>query len=205
MKETKTHGHRLVPSEIDEGTIDAHRLLVMWLFICTIAVGLSFLALVLYFNFTGGGGLTVGIAVMAAGAGGGFVSSLRRLYSFQDIFPRREYTQLFRQMNFYVVAYSLVPPVVGTIAAIIIYLLFAGGVLKGDLFPDFHCAEGQTCTDFHGFVTYWMPIDAPANAKAIVWGFIAGFSERFVPDILNRFAENSKRAGVQTESRADGP
>lgn len=173
------------PNATDQGTLDAHRLLVMWLFISTLVIGLGFLALVLYFDVTGRGGVTIMLAVIVAGAGGGFVSSLRRLYSFQDIFPRREYVQLFRKMNFYVAAYSLVPAVVGMIGAVMVYLVFAAGLLKGDLFPEFHCAMGQ-CSDFHGFVSYWSPKDAAANAKAIVWGFIAGFSERFVPDILNR-------------------
>lgn len=173
-------------TKYDQSNLDAHRLLVMWLFISTIAIGLGFLAMVLYFDATGRGGLTIMIAVIVAGAGGGFVSSLRRLYSFQDIFPRREYVQLFRKMNFYVVAYSLVPAVVGMIGAVIVYLIFAAGLLKGDLFPEFHCAAGQTCADFHGFVSNWAPEGPAANAKAIVWGFIAGFSERFVPDILNR-------------------
>ena len=133
------------------------------------------------------------IAVIVAGAGGGFVSSLRRLYSFQDVFPRREYVQLFRKLNFYLVAYSLVPAVVGMIGAVIVYLIFQAGLLKGDLFPEFHCATGQMCTDFHGFVAYWRPNGPAANAKAIVWGFIAGFSERFVPNILNRLSsENTK-------------
>jgi hypothetical protein len=177
----------------DQSTLDAHRLLVMWLFICTLAIGLPFLALVLFFNLTGRGGVTIMIPVMVAGAGGAFVSSLRRLYSFQDIFPRRKYVRLFQKMNFYVVAYSLVPAVVGIIAAVMIYLLFAAGLLKGDLFPEFSCAEGKTCTDFHGFVSDWMPVNAPANAKAIVWGFIAGFSERFMPDILNRLANDTTK------------
>lgn len=176
----------------DQGTLDAHRLLVMWLFISTLTIGLGFLALVLYFDVTGRGGVTIMVAVIVAGAGGGFVSSLRRLYSFQDIFPRREYVQLFRKMNFYVAAYSLVPAVVGMIGAVMVYLMFAAGLLKGDLFPEFHCSIGQ-CTDFHAFVSDWSPKDAAANAKAIVWGFIAGFSERFVPDILNRLGSASTK------------
>jgi hypothetical protein len=72
------------------------------------------------------------------------------------------------------------------IGAIVLYLIFAGGLLKGDLFPEFHCSVFDRSNDFHGFVTNWSPNGPAANAKAIVWGFIAGFSERFVPDILNR-------------------
>jgi hypothetical protein len=179
----------------DPGTLDAHRLLVMWLFISTLVIGLGFLALVLYFDVTGRGGVTIMPAVIVAGAGAGFVGSLRRLYSFQDIFSRREYVQLFRKMNSYVAAYSLVTAVVGMIGAVMVYPLLAAGLLKSDLFPEFHCAVGQ-CADFHGFISNWNPIDAAANAKAIVWGFIAGFSERFVPDILNRMGSgNAKETG----------
>jgi hypothetical protein len=192
MEKSHNEGTRGESQVTDQGTLDAHRLLVMWLFISTLTIGLGFLGLVLYFDVTGRGGLTIMIAVIVAGAGGGFVSSLRRLYSFQDIFPRREYVQLFRKMNFYVIAYSLVPAVVGMIGAVMVYLMFAAGILKGDLFPEFHCATEQ-CTDFHSFVANWSPKDAAANAKAIVWGFVAGFSERFVPDILNRLgSENAK-------------
>jgi hypothetical protein len=177
----------------DRNALDAHRLLVMWLFICTLSAGIPFLILVLYFDATGRGGVTIMIPVMAAGAGGAFVSSLRRLYGFEDIFPRRNYVLLFRRLDFYVIAYSLVPVLVGIIGAVMIYLIFAGGLLKGDLFPEFICARDKGCDDFHGFVSNWMPKDAAANAKAIVWGFIAGFSERFVPNILNRLATDNWR------------
>jgi hypothetical protein len=165
----------------------------MWLFICTLSAGIPFLILVLYFDATGRGGVTIMIPVMVAGAGGAFVSSLRRLYGFEDIFPRRNYLRLFRRLDFYVIAYSLVPALVGIIGAIMIYLIFAGGLLKGDLFPEFICAPDKNCDDFHGFVSNWMPKDAAANAKAIVWGFIAGFSERFVPNILNRLATDKEK------------
>jgi hypothetical protein len=178
----------------DRSTLDAHRLLVMWLFICTISAGIPFLILVLYFSSTGRGGITIMIPVMVAGAGGAFVSSLRRLYGFEDIFPRGNYVRLFRRLDFYVIAYSLVPVLVGVIAAVMIYLVFAAGLLKGDLFPEFTCTpDKDSCNDFHGFLTHWAPNGAPANAKAIVWGFIAGFSERFVPNILNRLATDKEK------------
>jgi hypothetical protein len=182
-----------VPPKTDQETLDAHQLLVMCLFISTLVIGSAFLLLILYFDKTGRGGITVLMPVIVAGAGGGFVSSLRRLYSFQDIFPKREYVRLFHRMNLYVLAYSFVPALVGMIGAIILYLLFAAGLLKGDLFPEFHCAANQMCDDFHGFVSHWRPDSPSANAKAIVWGFIAGFSERFVPDILNRLGSKEDK------------
>jgi hypothetical protein len=75
-----------------------------------------------------------------------------------------------------------------------IYLVFAAGLLKGDLFPEFTCMPNKdSCNDFQGFLTHWAPNGAPANAKAIVWGFIAGFSERFVPNILNRLATDKEK------------
>jgi hypothetical protein len=191
-----------ISREPDYGAVDAHPRLVIWLFICTVVACLLFIPLVLYFDVTGHGRLTIGVTVLVAGAGGGFVSSLRRLHCFEDIFPRREYVHLFRKFNFYVIAYSLIPPIVGAVGAIIIYLLFAGGVLTGDLFPKFVCTEGHTCTDFHGFVASWAPADAQANAKAIIWAFIAGFSERLVPDILNRLgSENARRTAPCTQQR----
>jgi len=193
MEELHNENARAASQTPNQSTLDAHRLLVMWLFISTVTIGLGFLALVLYFYVTGRGGLTIMIAVIVAGAGGGFVSSLRRLYSFEDVFPRREYVQLFSKLNFYVIAYSLVPAVVGMIGAVVVYLIFQAGLLKGDLFPEFHCATGQTCSDFHGFVAYWCPSGPAANAKAIVWGFIAGFSERFVPNILNRLSSEDTK------------
>ena len=79
------------------------------------------------------------------------------------------------------------------IGAVMIYLVFAGGLLRGDLFPEFICAPDKGCGDFHGFVSNWIPKDPAANAKAIVWGFIAGFSERFVPNILNRLATDKEK------------
>ena len=42
----------------DPGSLDAHRLMVMCVFISTAVIGMVFLGLVLYFNATGRGGVT---------------------------------------------------------------------------------------------------------------------------------------------------
>ena len=70
------------PLTHDRQSADAHRLLLVSLFLGTVLLGMPFLGMVLYYDRTGQGGLTILSCVLVAGAGGGFVSGLRRLYAF---------------------------------------------------------------------------------------------------------------------------
>jgi hypothetical protein len=88
----------------------------------------------------------------------------------------------------------MIPPLVGIIASVVLYLIFAAGLVTGDLFPKFHLSEGNLKSDdFQNFISNWQPVLATDYAKAIGWGFIAGFSERFVPDILDRIGAMKKK------------
>ena len=119
------------PTDSHLDTTKAHRLMVLCLFVSTLAIGLTYLALGLWFSNDGRAAeiVTPLTSTIIAGAGGGFVSSLRRLYAFNDVFPRKAYERLFQGMNFYVMAYSSVPALVGMIGAVIVYLVFAAGLL----------------------------------------------------------------------------
>jgi hypothetical protein len=138
--------------------------------------------------------------VQLAGALGAFFSALIRLYNFQDL-PRaliaRELEGLPR---LHLLVYSLVPAVVGAIAATVIHMLFASGLLQGDLFPTFKCGKGENlCTTFGSLIGDWGPLQAKDYAKDIVWGFIAGFAERLVPDTL----QNLSRSAQKEQSTAE--
>jgi hypothetical protein len=134
------------------------------------------------------------LVVITSGAIGGFVSCLRRLYAFEDIFPRKQYANLFRGLNAYLIAYSTIPPLVGMIAAAVVYLVFASMFVKGPAFPAFDCRLGESgCKTFPEFMKFWAPISSMDYAKAIVWGFISGFSERYFIDILNQFSGSKDR------------
>lgn len=164
-------------------SFEIHRQMVVSLFLATV-----FLCLVLAVAFIFSS-ITALMTVIAAGALGGFVSALRRLYTFQRIFPSDLFKNWPRKLNLYLVVYSMIPPLVGAIAAVAIYLIFAAGLLKGGMFPEFHLSLcNPQPNDFYNFVHNWQPVLPSDYAKAIVWAFIAGFSERFVPDILERLS-----------------
>jgi hypothetical protein len=80
---------------------------------------------------------------------------------------------------------TLLSPITGAVFALIMYMLFIGGLVNGDLFPKIDAPSGGN----------WMTLlltAAPAGganlAKLVIWSFIAGFSERLVPDTVDRLA-----------------
>ncbi|HEY7556767.1 MAG TPA: hypothetical protein VIH18_18360 [Candidatus Binatia bacterium] len=82
----------------------------------------------------------------------------------------------------------LVSPISGAIFAVVLYMLFAGSFLEGSLFPKIATpAEEYTGgINFGEFAVATGPETGFAYAKLIVWSFVAGFAERFVPDALSR-------------------
>jgi hypothetical protein len=68
---------------------------------------------------------------------------------------------------------------IGAIFAFILTLIFVADFIGGRLFPE---------PDLFYRIIYVHP----AFAKLLIWSFIAGFSERFVPNILNNLVKNAK-------------
>lgn len=180
-------------SPTDTADFSVHRQLVFWLFTATFLL----VAATTFVLINAGSGVKevkIGPVVAIAGTLGAFVSALRRIYLFENIFPSKEYQTFLKGSNIYVIAYSSIPPLVGAIAAIVIYLVFSSKMFQSELTPLFVC-EIERCANFMDFLDHWKPDKPTDYAKAIVWGFIAGFSERFVPDILNRFATPTGKKG----------
>ncbi|MBY5693628.1 hypothetical protein HFO41_33260 [Rhizobium leguminosarum] len=86
---------------------------------------------------------------------------------------------------------------IGGIAAFLIYLLIAGGLLAGDLFPSAVYSNDLLNPDASSRILAIPSVDL---AKLLVWSVIAGFSERLLPDQLGRL-ENSIRDGGPERQR----
>jgi hypothetical protein len=78
---------------------------------------------------------------------------------------------------------------VGSIFGVLMLLLFLGGFIDGNLFPSF---------DDAGYLRFYHTFTGIQNwAKLFVWTFIAGFSERLMPELLSNIA---KRISPKTNS-----
>ena len=128
-----------------------------------------------------GKSVSVWAVVMAFGTCGGFVSIQRRL---------KQLTEADLELLATSWPYVFLSPVTGGALAVILYLIFVGGLLAGDLFPQFE-AGPTTAKDFSRILECTAK-DYPDYAKVMFWAFVAGFSESFVTNIIGTFAKSGQ-------------
>jgi hypothetical protein len=123
-----------------------------------------------------------------AGLLGGFISVQQRLQTNTDVDPL--FKRLEMSSGFWNII--LVSPISGGIFAVVLYAMFAAGVVTGAIFPAIYAGPGPDAMthvmDLRTFLRSAGPASGADLAKLIVWSFVAGFAERFVPDVLTRLA-----------------
>jgi hypothetical protein len=127
------------------------------------------------------------LPVLFVGAMGGLLSMQQRYQSVsREGDPIDNISQLMQNWS-----RLFLPAISGAIFATLLYMLFIGGLLEGDLFPQLGSNPGNTNnqdgTSMWDFLKHARPRSSRDYAKLIIWSFIAGFAERFVPDTLSRF------------------
>ncbi len=123
------------------------------------------------------------LAVAGAGAFGAIFSSLLRVYKFSDLPSEITGSLTLRDRD--LILYTLTPMLVGAISALVLYGIFAGQLLTGDLFPN---------------LPRLYPDNAMNAAKALFWAFVAGFAERLVPGFLESFADTAGKRQPKDET-----
>jgi len=88
-----------------------------------------------------------------------------------------------------VVGYLTWKAAVAIVFAFLLYFMFIGGLISGDMFPKFKntlFGSGGDYVSMQLFSTEVKPESYKDVAKLLVWSFIAGYSERFVPNVVAR-------------------
>jgi phosphate/sulfate permease len=122
--------------------------------------------------------LIVPAVIVTAGCIGGFVGLQRRL---------KDLTVPDLELIAKSWIYTSLSPLVGGVLALLLYVLFLSELLKGDLFPRF--MVDNDVLPRNGFSSLFAQHAAGYKdyAKLMFWCFVAGFSERFVTDVIGRF------------------
>ncbi len=129
------------------------------------------------------------LIVFLVGASGGVTSTYLRLKDIPSDFP---YTKLSGQVVRAIVQ-VYVSPIVAGIFAWVLYGLFVTEIIKGPLFPEFRGTAAEYDSVRQVF-TEVGPIRTLDAAKALLWAFVAGFSEKMVPNILDKLAKKDSEA-----------
>jgi FtsH-binding integral membrane protein len=97
-------------------------------------------------------------------------------------------------------------PIGGAIGALVLFGLFAGRLVQGDLFPiiDATFPAGVKVHAVYEFLNSAEPDSPGGLAKLLVWSFIAGFSERLVPSALDQLGGRLKTVGADQGTSAKG-
>lgn len=96
----------------------------------------------------------------------------------------------------YVIGYLFWKSTISVVFAFALYMMFVGGFIAEDLFPNFiktTVDDGGEYINMKQFFTEVDPVSYKDVAKILVWSFIAGFSERFVPNLISQILEYSKK------------
>lgn len=156
--------------------------LVMGFFLIIYGVGLG------YQLFHLNSETTPVFAVLFSGAMGGFISAQRRIQSVTS--HGESLVGLIELSSLEPLLSSLWPPLSGAIFAVVLYAIFASGLITGDMFPKIP-DKGSEGVFVRIFCSNCTPNSAVEVGKLIVWCFIAGFAERFVPDALSRLVSKA--------------
>lgn len=148
-----------------------------------------FLIFYILFNKSESGPSIFAVTIAAGGLGAIF-SNIIRLHQIKDISQVFE-NEVRAAEKSYMISYAAVTTTVGIVASGVVYMIFASKFLQGAPFPQFTCGleKPDLCNSIETLINDWGPDLSEDYAKMILWGFIVGFSERLIPDLLGQYSK----------------
>jgi hypothetical protein len=102
----------------------------------------------------------------------------------------REHPSLERASKFDMVVFLSWKLLVAIVFTIFLYLAFMSEIISGQLFPRFQSMDA-TYKDTLTFMMNCKPATNADAAQMLVWAFIAGYSERFVPNLMEKMGNKN--------------
>jgi hypothetical protein len=94
--------------------------------------------------------------------------------------------------NFMVTIQLYVSPLIGGVLALVLWAAFFSGLVQGDFFPRIDGTDAHY-NNFHDLMAKTGPCGFKDAMKGVFWCFLAGYSERFVPNILDHLADKASK------------
>jgi hypothetical protein len=87
--------------------------------------------------------------------------------------------------------------------ALVLYVILLSGIVSGHLFPEFYFPQRPESGPNNAYIldvlTQTYPNSGEDLAKFLFWSFVAGFSERLVPQIISKVTSSAS----EQENAAD--
>jgi hypothetical protein len=131
---------------------------------------------------------TIVFDVFGVGMFGGVFSTLLRIQKFK-LGCKYEAAALSQPGNQITV---ILAPVVGGVGAILLFVMLAAGLLKCSLLPDLQTVPFAPSADALEKLFQVQLASSAEAAKLYLLCFLAGFSERLVPDVMSRLAASAE-------------
>jgi hypothetical protein len=129
------------------------------------------------------------MAIFITGAGGGIISTYFRL---KGVAPSEAEANAILQVY--------ITPIISGLLGFICYAFFLTEMIRGPLFPEFI----NKANEYQGLKSVFdiQPEHTLDAAKALLWAFVAGFSEKMIPNILDKLAAQAESQSIESHSEA---
>ena len=147
-------------------------------------------------NFGQGNGLIY--LVFMAGTVGGIANNFRRLQHLPLELPEEPPLAIQRLVTLQI----YLSPVIGGVFGTVLYVVFLSGLLKGSVFPEAQGGDDPFTTTMN-MADMLLPNTNDDAAKALLWAFVAGFAEQFVPNFIDKIAQEADQQAAAAAGARD--